>query len=87
MPEKQETENVLKEFKMRIEKINQKLSRIHESLARFQSKYGLKNREFKEKYSKGELRDDMDFMEWHISLELYEKLQEEKTALLDVIGR
>lgn len=71
---------------MRIEQINQKLIHILESLTRFQFKYGLKNQEFQEKYAKGELSDDMDFMEWKACLEIYEELQEEKMALLDAIG-
>lgn len=85
IPEKQVKETVLKSLKMRIDKINKKLNRIHKSLAIFQSKYGLKNREFQEKYARGELEDDMDFMEWKISLEICEQLQEEKAALLEAI--
>ena len=86
MPEKQVKEAVLKALKIRIEKINQKLIPIHENMLRFQSKYGLKNQEFHEKYVKGELGDDMDLMEWKVSLEIYDELQEEKRALLEAIG-
>lgn len=79
-------EAVIRTLKSKIEEINQKLIDIYENTKYFEKKYGMRTEEFYEKFSAGEIGDDMDFFEWKASKEIYDDLNKEKVALLEAIG-
>ena len=76
---------VIKTIQLRVEKINHESRKILESMEYFQRRYGLKTREFYEKFLKGELGDDMDFFEWKACKEIYDELTKERDLLLEAL--
>ena len=70
----------------KIEEINQKLNDIFESIKYFEKKYGMKTEDFYKKFLSGAIGDDMDFLEWKASAEVYNELKEEKRVLMKAIG-
>lgn len=76
---------VVKTIQHRVEEINHESRKILESMEYFQRRYGLKTREFYEKFLKGELGDDMDFFEWKACKEIYDELTKERGLLLEAV--
>ena len=76
---------VVKTIQHRIEEINHESRKALESMEYFQRRYGLKTREFYEKFLKGELGDDMDFFEWKACKEIYDELRKERGLLLEAV--
>ena len=76
---------VVKTIQRRIEEINHESRKILESMEYFQRRYGIKTEEFYERFSKGELGDDMDFLEWKACKEIYDELRKERGLLLEAI--
>ena len=60
---------------LKIEEMSHKINVIHENLIYFEKKYGMKSEEFYKKYVDGTLGDDMDFLEWKASIEIYNELK------------
>lgn len=46
----------------------------------FEKKYGMKSEEFYKKYVDGILGDNMDFLEWKASIEIYIELNEQNKS-------
>jgi hypothetical protein len=86
VPEKYLKETVLKTLRMRVEDINKQLDDLKDRIKHFRDKYGMDDLEFQSKYDEGILGDDMDYMEWKASLEIYQELEDEKIALIEAIG-
>jgi len=76
---------VVKTIQHRVEEINHESRKVLESIEYFQRRYGLKTREFYEKFLKGELGDDMDFFEWKACKEIYDELRKERGLLLEAV--
>lgn len=55
--------------------MSHKINDIHEILKGFEKKYDMKSDEFYKKYVDGTLGDDMDFLEWKASIEIYNELK------------
>ena len=48
--------------------------RLQAQLAEFERRYGLSSRDFYERFERGELGDDADFVEWSATYEMVENL-------------
>ena len=49
--------------------------RINDQIAAFEAKYKISSEEFRSRYDKGSVGDDMDFIEWAATLDMLEKIQ------------
>lgn len=76
---------VIRTLRSKIEEINQKLNNLYENMCYFEKKYGMKTEEFYNQFVSGKLGDDMDFLEWKASAEIYNELKEEKRVLIEAI--
>ena len=52
-----------------------KIARLRDQLAVFESRYGLTTPEFYERFECGEMGDDADFFEWSATWEMVQDLQ------------
>jgi hypothetical protein len=52
-----------------------KIARLRDQLAVFESRYGLTTPEFYERFERGEMGDDADFSEWSATWEMVQYLQ------------
>ncbi len=86
MPEDLVKDVVIKVLKARIGEINQKLEDLDGSMDYFKRKYGMETEEFYQKFTGGEVGDEMDFFEWKASWEIFSELKWEKIALLEAIN-
>jgi hypothetical protein len=57
--------------------------RLQEQCQEFEEKYTQESTDFYAKYEKGELGDDMDYMEWAATIEMLENV-ENRLALLEL---
>jgi len=80
------TDVAIRTLKSKIEEMSHKINDIHENLKYFEKKYAMKSEEFYKKYVDGTLGDDIDFLEWKVSTEIYNELKDEKKALIEAIG-
>ena len=80
------TDVVIRTIRSKIEEMSQKINDIYDNMRYFEKKYGMKSEEFYKKYVDGTLDDDMDFLEWKASTEIYNELKDEKKALIEAIG-
>jgi hypothetical protein len=60
--------------------ISQK-ARLEQQLAGFEREYRLNSKEFYEKFERGELSDDMDFVEWSATYEMAANLRRQLSIL------
>ena len=58
------------------------LELLQKDLVEFEEKYGFTSEEFIERFQKGELGDDADFMEWNALYKMHRKLKHR----LDILG-
>jgi len=58
-----------------------------ERIKRFEEKYGMKSSEFLEKYTRGELGDEEEFMEWYGELKFLERIRNELEELKKVANQ
>ena len=58
-----------------------------ERIKKLEEKYGMKSSEFLERYARGELGDEEEFMEWYGELKFLEKIREELEELKKVANR
>lgn len=86
MPEEQVRSAVIGALKNRIIEIDIKLDDLNQNLEYFQRKYNLENENFYQQFCNGSLGDEMDFLEWKSSWEIYQELILEKKALLEALG-
>jgi hypothetical protein len=86
IPEDLVKDVVIKALKARIGEINQKLEDLAGSMDYFKRKYGMETEEFYQKFTGGEIGDEMDFFEWKSSWEIFNELKREKKALIEAIG-
>jgi hypothetical protein len=56
-------------------------ARLSEQIAEFENRYSLRSVQFYPKYERGELGDDLDFMEWAATLEMVANLNQQVTLL------
>jgi hypothetical protein len=52
-----------------------KIARLRDQLAVFESRYGLTTPEFYERFERGEMGDDADFFEWSATWDMVQYLQ------------
>jgi hypothetical protein len=57
------------------EQSQNKIARLRDQLAVFESRYGLTTPEFYERFESGEMSDDADFFEWSATWEMVQDLQ------------
>jgi hypothetical protein len=57
------------------------LARLKSQVADFESRYGWTSEEFYPRFERGELGDDMDFIEWSATVEMIKNLQSEIDSL------
>ena len=50
-------------------------ARLKSQIANFEARYGWTSDEFHPRFERGELGDDMDFIEWSATIEMVENLQ------------
>lgn len=86
MPEYLVKDMVIKALKARIGEINQKLEDLGGSMDYFKRKYGMETEEFYQKFTGGEIGEEMDFFEWKASWEIFKELKMENMALLEAIN-
>ncbi|EKF86389.1 hypothetical protein [Methanobacterium formicicum] len=86
MPEEQVRSAVIGALKNRIIEIDIKLDDLNQNLEYFQRKYNLESENFYQQFCSGSLGDEMDFLEWKSSWEIYQELILEKKALLEALG-
>ncbi len=58
-----------------------KIERYDQMLSRFEEKYGMKFDEFKKRFEKGEIEEDMGYLEWSSIVDAKEHCQEKINAL------
>ena len=49
--------------------------RINDQITAFEAKYKMSSEEFRSRYDKGSIGDDMDFIEWAATLDMLENIQ------------
>ncbi|MCX5977036.1 MAG: hypothetical protein NTV33_09490 [Coprothermobacterota bacterium] len=49
--------------------------RINDQVVAFEAEYKMSSEEFRSRYDKGSIGDDMDFIEWAATLDMREKIQ------------
>ena len=49
--------------------------RINDQVVAFEAEYKMSSEEFRSRYDKGSIGDDMDFIEWSATLDMREKIQ------------
>ena len=54
---------------------------VEEKIKRFEKKYGMSSSEFLERYSRGELGDEEEFIEWYGELKFLERIHRELEEL------
>ena len=65
-------EKLLKRETARVTDIQQRLMKQVEE---FEDRYGLKTAEFRERYDKGLMGDEMDFVEWSATIDMLANIQ------------
>jgi hypothetical protein len=55
--------------------LRQQLARLRAQTADFETRYGWPSEEFNPRFQRGELGDDMDFIEWSATLDMIANLQ------------
>lgn len=58
-------------------------SHLTEQCAQFEKNYSLKSVEFYERYERGQMGDEMDFVEWAATIEMLANI-DKRLALLDI---
>jgi len=58
-----------------------------EKIKKLEEKYGMNSSEFLERYTRGELDDEEEFMEWYGELKFLEKIRKELEELKKVANR
>jgi len=58
-----------------------------EKIKRFEERYGMNSSEFLKRYTRGELGDEEEFMEWYGELKFLEKIREELEELKNIADR
>jgi len=58
-----------------LEEVQQQLDRLESRVAEFETRYGWTSKEFYPRFERGELGDDMDFIEWSSTIEMIRNLQ------------
>jgi len=58
-----------------------------EKIKRFEEKYGMTSSEFLERYTRGELGDKEEYMEWYGELKFLERIHEELEELKNIADR
>ena len=58
-----------------------------EKVKRFEDKYGMSSSEFMERYTRGELGDEEEYMEWYGELKFLERIHNELEELKKVAER
>ena len=68
-------------IKREITVIELDIKRTQEILRQFEKKYSIKSRTFYSKFSKGELEENIDFIEWEGEYETLKRLQDQQREL------
>lgn len=63
------------------------LRMVEEKIRRFEKKYGMSSNEFLERYSRGELGDEEEFMEWYGELKFLERIHRELEELKKIADK
>ena len=63
------------------------LRMVEERIKRFEKKYGMSSSEFLERYSRGELGDEEEFLEWYGELKFLERIHRELEELKKIADR
>ncbi len=58
-----------------------------EKIKRFENKYGMSSSEFLERYARGELGDEEEFMEWYGELRFLERIRKELEELKKIADK
>jgi len=58
-----------------------------EKIKRFEDKYGMSSSEFLERYARGKLGDEEEYMEWYGELKFLERIREELEELKNIADR
>ena len=66
-------EKLLKREASRIDELKQRLSK---QKTEFEEKYGLNSEEFCRRYEKGQMGDDMDYLEWSATVDMLAGIEE-----------
>jgi len=60
---------------------------IREKIKRFEEEYGMSSSEFLERYTRGELGDEEEYMEWYGELKFLEKIHRELEELKNIADK
>ncbi len=63
------------------------LRMVEEKVRRFEKKYGMSSSEFLERYSRGELGDEEEFMGWYGELKFLERIHRELEELKKIADK
>lgn len=56
---------------------------LEEQLKEFEEQYSLSSKDFDEKYNKGEIGDDIDFVEWSATIDMLQNAKKRQVILLE----
>ena len=63
------------------------LRTTEEKIKRFEEKYSMSSNEFLERYTRGELGDEEEFIEWYGELKFLEKIRKELEELRSIASK
>lgn len=53
------------------------LKRLHDRLKGFEKEYKMSSHVFEKRYAQGKMGDDMDFIQWHSTFDMYRKIKKQ----------
>jgi len=77
---------VARAVKNRLGEVEGSIARLTKSLKDFEAEYRLSTGSFYERYTAGELEENLDFMEWRACKEILDDLLGEKALLEEISG-
>lgn len=84
MPTPEEFSRLLEQAERDVNPVDELLA-LSRRLALFEQKYGMNSAEFYERYQRGEMGDDMDFVRWAGRYRLYQAMKEEIEKSLEMV--
>ena len=74
-------------FSIERRRLQLELKITEEKIRKFEEKYGMSSSKFLERYARGELGDEEEFMEWYGELKFLEKVSKELEELKSIADK
>lgn len=87
-PKEELTRVIERHLKSKLHEIQCQITELDETVNKLERKYGIGWEDFQEKFMKRELGEDadLDYVEWHATIELLKELNKEKDLLTEVLS-